>query len=100
MTLHLSGSKRYWIFDSQFVQILSHPTLINLTLSCAELHEDELHVLQQRPKSPLRKLTLIECNVTLGALAYILCLPQALEEFHLGKHAAIRLKTDLRLTQL
>ena len=85
MTLHLSGSERYWTIDEELSAIFLHPTLRGLTISCAELHQDALRWLRGTVRTPLRKLELIECNLTVEALDILLSIPRALEELTIGK---------------
>ena len=87
VTLHLSGSERYWSIDEELSAIFLHPTLRGLTISCAELHQDALRWLQGTVRTPLRKLELIECNLTVEALDTLLSLPRALEELTTGEPA-------------
>ena len=84
MTLHLSGSERYWNVEEDLATIFCHPTLTSLMISCAELHETFLSPLNCTAHSPLQQLTLIECNLTVQALSMILRVPKGLAELHIG----------------
>ena len=95
MTLHLSGptgetdvlvdgERRYWEIGKEFSTMLAHPSIQNLTLSCADIHGSLIRQIKNLPLTPLKRLTLIECNIDLAALDAILSRPRALEHLYLG----------------
>lgn len=87
VTLHLSlEDKRYWPIDQSNAMLFAHPTLTSLKISCATLGNDVAPLLQDRPRTPLKQLILIECNVTQKAIGSILALPTALEHLSLGEN--------------
>lgn len=91
MTLHLSlEDERYWPIDGGSGLVFAHPTLRSLKLSCASIGDDVAETLQQQPCTPLKRLALIECNVTQKAVTSILAIPSALEHLSLGENCAHR----------
>jgi hypothetical protein len=64
-----------------------HPTLRSITLSCLnfEADMDSTMVLKKQGSTPLRSLTLIECNVDVRFLDVVLDLPKALVELSVGE---------------
>lgn len=87
VTLHLSlEDDRYWTVDQSKVMMFAHPTLESLKLSCATLKDDLVSLLQDRPRSPLKHLALVECNITQKALTSILAIPAALERLSIGEN--------------
>jgi hypothetical protein len=64
-----------------------HPTLRNITLSCLnfEADMDSTMVANKQKSTPLRSLTLIECNVDVRLLDIVLGLPKALVELSVGE---------------
>ena len=90
LVLHLAGDRnRYWDpcadpYDSKITwnTVLNVPTLNEVTLSCACIH-DAVHFGEAR-SSNLKVLTLIECNVNIKGLENVLSSPKALEKLHLG----------------
>lgn len=84
VTLHLSGTKRYWTVDNELAALFGHPTITSLTISCVEIHEDGLERLTNVVKTPLEQLSFIECNLTTEALHLILSRPRALSQLYLG----------------
>jgi hypothetical protein len=90
LTLHLDGNKqRYWdpayVGESKnsWAQVWTLPSLVELTISCAVLH-DGVEFAPARSTS-LKALSLIECNITIAALHKMLGAPKSLEKLHLGK---------------
>lgn len=86
--LHLSRENaRYWGIDGSNFTIFAHPTLRSLTLSCAHIPDNLTSMLRDRPRTPLRQLVLIECNIQSNSiLGNILALPAALEHLSLGEN--------------
>lgn len=71
-----------------------HPTLQNITLSCMNFEHtmswDDFDKQEWKMKStPLRSLTLIECNVDVFFLDMVLSLPKALRELSIGERLHI-----------
>ncbi|TKA75087.1 hypothetical protein B0A55_05595 [Friedmanniomyces simplex] len=95
--LHLTGSNsRYCMFLYSRAGLFLSPTLHELTLSCAKFFDVSFEpsteggsdiVLGKEGTTPLKRLTMIECDITsLRALACILALPKALEFLHIGEN--------------
>lgn len=70
--------------------MFAHPTLRSLKFSCATIGDAAAASLEGRPPTPLKKLALIECNITQKALRSILALPIALEDLSLGENCVHR----------
>ena len=65
--------------------MFKHPSLQNITLSCLDF-DGELGISASETKTtPLRSLTLIECNVNVKFLDEVLSLPKALKELSIGE---------------
>ena len=92
LTLHLDGIKqRYWdpahltAAEHSWSKVMALPSLTELMVSCAIIHED---IDFGPPQSTsLRELNLVECNITLKGLKKMLAAPKALERLHLGERA-------------
>ena len=85
VTLHLNAERReFWSVKGAYGAIFAHPTVRELTLSSANLRDDVTERVKTGTRTPLRRLTLDECNVSFGALREILLLPVALEYLFLG----------------
>lgn len=58
-----------------------HPTLRDLTISCANTDEANIDIPFEdyRGRTPLRRLTLIECNISAATMEAILSLPSILQ---------------------
>ena len=64
VVLHLSEeSSRYWIVEERASAIFTHPALLKLTISCANLNETSIKSIKNCPRTPLRHLEIIECNI-------------------------------------
>jgi F-box associated protein len=100
LVLHLDGyQNRYWDPNAgqenakvMWSTVMALPTLNELTISCACIH-DAVHTGEARSSS-LKKLTLIECNMTIGGLNKMLSAPKALENLYLGMNFHLILRTD------
>jgi hypothetical protein len=100
LELHLDGHRnRYWDpnagqddADVMWSTVMALPTLNELTISCACIH-DAVHIGEAK-STALKKLTLIECNMTIGGLKKILSAPKALENLYLGMNFHLILRTD------
>jgi hypothetical protein len=96
LTLHLNGQNdRCWSIRPFWKALFCHPSLEELTVSYADFPVD-LGILKckaNRSCAPLKRLTLIECNISLKALEFVLWTPAALEYIYLGKHPSM----DIRL---
>lgn len=108
MTLHLNGDmKEFWGVTGHYSAIFAHPTLLDLTLSSANILEDTSKDLQGI-KTPLKRLVLDECNLSIEGLQGILSLPRALETLYIGeqgdflsrRHEAYLLWSQARITTL
>ncbi|KAL5424887.1 hypothetical protein PMIN07_012227 [Paraphaeosphaeria minitans] len=88
LTLHGHGpDERQFVFGRCAVVFL-HPTLKAITLSCTNFDAKITHADitdQQRRSTPLKSLTLIECNVNVQFLDVVLSLPKALRELDIGE---------------
>lgn len=66
-----------------------HPTLRNITLSCLNFEADMILtddiVVEKQKSTPLRSLTLIECNVDIQFLDVVLSLPKSLKELSISE---------------
>jgi hypothetical protein len=92
LNLHLDGRQaRYWdpnelgSADHSLGQVMALPTLAELTVSCALIHDT---IGFAKPESSnLKTLELIECNVSFEGLR-ILSAPKALRKLHLSMEAS------------
>jgi len=89
LTLHAHGpSDRKFLLGRAKAMFLS-TTLRNITLSCLNFEADMTHqddmVVSKHRSTPLRSLTLIECNVNVQFLDVVLSLPKALKELSIGE---------------
>ncbi|EME45756.1 hypothetical protein DOTSEDRAFT_79636 [Dothistroma septosporum NZE10] len=85
LNLHWSGSgNRHWHCRGQFAIIFALPTLEDLTLSFAFIPEDAVESVAHLPQMPLKRLELVECNMTKSGLAGVLSRPRALEHLHIA----------------
>lgn len=66
-----------------------HPTLRELKLSCVNILDNIVDDVDLERVTPLKILTLEECNVTHKGLSGLLSLPKALEELHLGMYLVL-----------
>lgn len=105
LTLHLSGKLspfgnrqfRLWIVEKTWARIFAHPTLEELCLSCAAFPPTAFKDVLHFPRTPLKKLKLVECSLTHEAVHDMLSLPLALESLHLGEErhtAGMNLRDD------
>jgi len=87
LVLHHNGdSSRYWDVEPEVTgSVFAHPTLRELTISCANIPNNALKGIEGSSQlgTPLARLTLIECNITHKALHDMLSLPKALHFLHL-----------------
>ena len=74
----------YWTLDAQSIAIFLHPTLRELRLSCVNILDGVTSGIVDTHFTPLRNLTLDECNITHGGLHEILSLPKGVEVLYLG----------------
>ncbi len=92
LELHLNGDQdRYWdpnagekTNSSSWSTIMALPTLTELTVSCAVIH-DTMQTGAAKSSS-LKNLKLIECNFSMEGLSNILSAPKALEKLYLGTY--------------
>ncbi|CAN9381961.1 unnamed protein product [Alternaria alternata] len=85
LTLHAHGSGDNKYKLGRAVAMFKHPSLQNITLSCLDF-DGELGISASETKTtPLRSLTLIECNVNVKFLDEVLSLPKALKELSIGE---------------
>lgn len=90
MTLHLTGLRdreRYLDITTDLSPLFAHPSVQDLTMSCVNIYEAYTERILAMPRTPLKRLTLIECNIGLEALDNLLSLPRALEHLYLGKRS-------------
>lgn len=86
LTLHLNGEKReFWTCAHRYAAIFTHPTIEELHLSSINLPKGCTDHLSNEVKTPLKRLTLDEANITFDGLRGVLTLPKALEEIYIGK---------------
>jgi len=86
LTLHLNGEQReFWTCARRYAAIFIHPTIEELHLSSINLPKDCTDHLPDEIKTPLKRLTLDEANITFNGLRGVLALPRALEEIYIGK---------------
>lgn len=88
LTLHAHNAGAQKFVLGRAVAMFRHPTLRTINLSCLNfdgdiLSEDELA--ECRKSTALQSLTLIECNVNVHFLEYVLSLPKALKELSIGE---------------
>lgn len=76
----------YWSIDRSNVGIFKLPCLQYLMISCAIINTDVGQWIEPNDhfSTPLRKLELVECNISHAGLAVVLSLPRALESLVLG----------------
>ncbi|CAK1364880.1 unnamed protein product [Cercospora beticola] len=87
LTIHSNGEKtRYWSSMAIFPGLFLHPCLEELTISCVNFDLGYENFPACQKVTPLKRLTLIECNVHSRALLAILSLPRALEHLYLGEN--------------
>lgn len=82
-TLHYSGARtRYWPLKHAR-SLFYHPTLHELTISCAtaDSADVEMPINEFQGSTPLRKLTFVECHISVAAMEVLLALPKALQTF-------------------
>lgn len=77
-----------WTDGGDLDILFTHPTLEELTLSCANIQGTMLGGYQDSEHTPLRSLTLIECNFDCEGLRKVLSIPSALEYLHLGQYTS------------
>ncbi|KAL8788285.1 MAG: hypothetical protein Q9195_007382 [Heterodermia aff. obscurata] len=80
-TLHLSGAQtRLWPLN-QAAALFLHPSLRELTISCADGHEANIDIPFEtyRGSTLLQQLTFIECDISVATMESILSLPSALQ---------------------
>jgi hypothetical protein len=70
----------YWDLREN-IHIFAHPTLETLFIRRAKLDYRGFDFIERPHELPLKKLTLIECDISDDALGDVLELPKALEEF-------------------
>ncbi|OCK83454.1 hypothetical protein K432DRAFT_322181 [Lepidopterella palustris CBS 459.81] len=81
---HADGDDTFTLASN--AAIFLHPTLRNISISCADITEDLYSSLKGFEQStPLSSLTFIECNISAIALKALLELPRALKELTLGE---------------
>ena len=82
----LSGSLFYLCEDGGYwdlqenIHILSHPTLVKLTIRRAKLDQRGFESLEQPSETPLKELHLVECDLNDDGLSNLLLIPEALQE--------------------
>ncbi|EMC99555.1 hypothetical protein BAUCODRAFT_21335 [Baudoinia panamericana UAMH 10762] len=87
LTLHLNGERsEFWYMMDYQADIFGHPTLRDLTMSCAAIPSLSKRHLSKYTKSPLKRLTLDQCQISLIGLAALLAIPAALEYLYLGEY--------------
>ncbi|KAK5122934.1 hypothetical protein LTR85_003499 [Meristemomyces frigidus] len=87
LTLHLNGEGReFWTVHGIYGFIFAHPNLKTLHLSSANLPRDTTELIPHGTKTPLRHLTLDECNITMEALSSVLALPLELQYLYIGEN--------------
>jgi len=85
LELHMNGvNQRYWQIQEHSRSLFTSPTIEDLTISCAQFDLAEFGTELPKATTPLKRLTLIECNLTLLAVWCILRMPKALQYLHLG----------------
>ncbi|KAI2487091.1 hypothetical protein Ptr902_01224 [Pyrenophora tritici-repentis] len=89
LTLHAHGSGDQKFTLGRAVAMFRHPTLRDISLSCLNFdagRDEEFDISEEEAKStPLRSLTLIECNVDVRFLDAVMRLPKALKELSIGE---------------
>ncbi|KAF2163251.1 hypothetical protein M409DRAFT_26295 [Zasmidium cellare ATCC 36951] len=93
LTLHLSGTRaahsdqqcRFWIIEKSWAKIFAHPSLEDLFVSYAAFPPTAFREVMSLPRTPLKRLKLVECHVTHEAVFDMLSLPLALEHLHIGE---------------
>ncbi|KAL5372252.1 hypothetical protein DPSP01_013648 [Paraphaeosphaeria sporulosa] len=88
LTLHGHGPDERKFTFGRCAVVFLHPTLKSITISCTNFDAKITHADitdQQRRSTPLKSLTLIECNVNVRFLDVVLSLPKALKELDIGE---------------
>ncbi|KAF7192680.1 hypothetical protein HII31_05997 [Pseudocercospora fuligena] len=103
LTLHWNGpASRYWDTYAMFDALFCSQTLEELCISCANCPDTLDGAAKRRhliERTPMKRLTLIECNITAKGLLGMLCMPAALEHLSLGEnrdHVSSRYSGDSR----
>lgn len=100
LTLHLNGDQtRYWTIEHSIGALFAHPTLEELTLSCTSVPDHALDDFKHYKKTPLRQLTLIECNVTCDGLNSMLSMPLALKSLSMSMAALCTKHTQAHINR-
>ncbi|KAK5705910.1 hypothetical protein LTR17_021241 [Elasticomyces elasticus] len=88
--LHLTGGDgRYLTLGHYSKSLFKSPTLQELTISCVQVESDTFALAEyeaMKHTTPLKRLTLIECDFTMLSIVCILMLPKALEVLKLGEN--------------
>lgn len=86
LTLHWNGiNSRYWDSVPLFRALFCNLSVEELTISCATVPDTLVDLAKKIDfRTPMKRLTLIECNVTHDGLQGILRMPKALEYLYLG----------------
>lgn len=86
LTLHLSGvGREFYTVEKDLAELFAHPTLLELHISSINLPKHATDNLPPGLKTPLKRLTLDETNVTFEGLRGVLALPEALEYLYIGE---------------
>ncbi|KAK4543355.1 hypothetical protein LTR36_005714 [Oleoguttula mirabilis] len=87
LTLHLNGAGReFWTVQGIYGFIFAHPSLQELHMSSANLPRNTTELIPRGSKTPLKQLTLDECNITVEALQSILSYPTGLQYLYIGEN--------------
>lgn len=85
LTLHWNGcDRRYWSVVPLFTALFCHPSLEELTISCAIFTNAIGDLDLTYPKTPLKRLVLIECDLSIDGVEEALKMPKGLEVLHIG----------------
>ena len=91
-TLHYSGVRtRYWPLEHARA-LFFHPTLHELTISCATADKVEIDVPIRdfQGTTPLRSLTLTECHISMATMEVLLSIPKALQTLEITSQRSQR----------
>ncbi|KAK3110655.1 hypothetical protein LTR53_014834 [Teratosphaeriaceae sp. CCFEE 6253] len=87
LTLHLNGATtEFWTMHEDYAGIWAHPTLEILHLSSINIPDQATSSMPSGLRTPLKRLTLDEANVTLDGLRGVLSIPKALEYLYIGEN--------------
>ncbi|KAK4555110.1 hypothetical protein LTR86_007876 [Recurvomyces mirabilis] len=87
LTLHLNGVEReFWTVEREDAFVFAHQTLEEIHVSSINIPEHAMNSIREGVRTPLKRLTLDEANVTMHGLRCMLAIPIALEYLYIGEN--------------